>query len=174
MEKLYKFTGSLMLAILMIAAFMSACKRDKDTVSFHSDGKGYYYNDSATRMVFPGAFTPNGDGINDIYHFSVMNVFDFSLKIVDSTGATLYTWVDTAQRWDGRNLQGQIKQGYYKAKIGFKTFGGTIISKDLVFILFYAGPTASCLTKDAKECNFPDMIEPGHGFVYQTQETFCN
>lgn len=53
-------------------------------------------------IVFPNTFTPNNDGINDIFRASpVSKGSHFTLKIFDRAGVTLFYTNDLSQGWNG-------------------------------------------------------------------------
>jgi len=56
-------------------------------------------------MAFPNAFTPNGDGLNDVF-IAICNieVVDFSMSIVTGKGEIVYHGNGVVQGWDGRIL----------------------------------------------------------------------
>jgi gliding motility-associated-like protein len=54
-------------------------------------------------IFFPGAFTPNNDGNNDIYRAIVYTVLDkFYMAIYDRWGVKVFETSDPHQGWDGR------------------------------------------------------------------------
>jgi gliding motility-associated-like protein len=58
-------------------------------------------------ILFPNAFTPNGDGRND--YFKILNAFDltdYTLTIYNRWGQLVYSTTDFRQGWDGQ-LKGQ-------------------------------------------------------------------
>lgn len=58
-------------------------------------------------VVFPNAFTPNGDGRNDL--FKILNAFnlkDYSLMIFNRWGQMVYSTTDFTQGWNGE-IKGQ-------------------------------------------------------------------
>ncbi len=60
-------------------------------------------------IMIPTAFTPNGDGVNDI--FKLVNVKDEKLvdfRIFNRWGTVLYNSKDIYQGWDG-NFKGQAQ-----------------------------------------------------------------
>ncbi len=61
-----------------------------------------------TEVLVPGAFTPNGDGLNDTWGLSNPFVIEppFSLEIYDRWGSRIFFTDDPYQRWDG-TWQGQ-------------------------------------------------------------------
>ena len=55
-----------------------------------------------TIINIPNAFTPNGDGINDIFKLNVKSVKSFECIILDKTGKQIYKWTNPENGWDGK------------------------------------------------------------------------
>jgi len=69
--------------------------------------KSVYVNDQYTAH-FPNTFTPNGDGINDLWIFKGVGHASFVAEIYNRWGELVYSWTDESpvNGWDGTN-QGQ-------------------------------------------------------------------
>jgi gliding motility-associated-like protein len=62
----------------------------------------------------PGSFSPNGDGIDDLFVFQSKNIVNMEVVLFDKKGKIFYTWKGIDGRWDGKNPQGkQAKEGIY-------------------------------------------------------------
>ena len=69
---------------------------------------------SESKLVMPNAFTPNGDGHNDIYKAkSYQNLTEFHAYIFNRWGQKLYEWSDPAEGWDGTYQGHDVKAGVY-------------------------------------------------------------
>jgi gliding motility-associated-like protein len=53
------------------------------------------------RLVMPTAFTPNGDGLNDILELKGRYLQRFTFIVVDRNGQEVFRATDRAQTWDG-------------------------------------------------------------------------
>jgi gliding motility-associated-like protein len=53
------------------------------------------------RFVMPTAFTPNGDGLNDILELKGRYLQNFTFIVVDRNGQEVFRATDRAQTWDG-------------------------------------------------------------------------
>lgn len=79
-----------------------------DTVVAHLEPQQYVY-------WVPNSFTPNGDGINDVWQ-PFGNVIDrerFDLKIFDRWGEVVLESKDPSVSWDGSDASGKIREGVY-------------------------------------------------------------
>ncbi len=56
---------------------------------------------------FPNIFTPNGDGVNDIFTFKAERITEFECVIFNRWGQVVYSWTAPVGGWDGRTLAGK-------------------------------------------------------------------
>ena len=56
----------------------------------------------------PTAFTPNGDGSNDVFKFEQKNIGNIDLKIFNRWGKIVFSTTDVNEGWDGR-VNGQMQ-----------------------------------------------------------------
>lgn len=70
---------------------------------------------SESKLEFPNAFSPNGDGINDVYKAKegYKSIVEFKATIFNRWGQKLYSWTDPAGGWDGKYHGKDVKQGVY-------------------------------------------------------------
>jgi gliding motility-associated-like protein len=70
---------------------------------------------SESELEMPNAFSPNGDGINDVYKAKsgYKSIVEFHAYIFNRWGQKLYSWDDPAGGWDGKYHGKDVKQGVY-------------------------------------------------------------
>lgn len=70
---------------------------------------------SESKLEMPNAFSPNGDGINDIYRAKsgYQSLVEFKATIFNRWGTKLYEWTDPAGGWDGTYKGKDVAQGVY-------------------------------------------------------------
>ena len=70
---------------------------------------------SDSRLEFPNAFSPNGDGTNDTFKAKEgwRNIVEFKAIIVNRWGQKLYEWTDPAGEWDGKYKGHDVLDGVY-------------------------------------------------------------
>ncbi|MGV2451726.1 UNVERIFIED_CONTAM: T9SS type B sorting domain-containing protein, partial [Ralstonia mannitolilytica] len=65
-------------------------------------------------FFLPNAFTPNGDGINDVISFKGIAKFrNFSAIIVDRYGHQIFKATENNAVWDGKYLNNSVPTGSY-------------------------------------------------------------
>lgn len=84
------------------------------------------------RLLIPDAFTPNGDGINDVWVLSGLADFpDLEISVYDRWGSLIYYSSGYPTPWDGRYKGGKLPVGYYPYRIrtghGFEYRGAVAI-----------------------------------------------
>ncbi|RRB03866.1 PKD domain-containing protein [Larkinella rosea] len=73
------------------------------------------------RVVIPDAFTPNGDGNNDLLDVFTAYVTDFELRVFNRWGEVIFVSNDPEQKWDG-NYRGQAYPSMvYAYTVNFKS-----------------------------------------------------
>jgi gliding motility-associated-like protein len=67
-----------------------------------------------SQFFLPNAFTPNGDGINDIFGPVGNDLVEFEMTIFNRWGLEVYALVGVGKTWDGRLANGEMApQGVY-------------------------------------------------------------
>ena len=99
----YTFTKAGTHNIVVYATFING----NDTIAYTQE----YWDEigpmrvtiSESKLEMPNAFSPNGDGINDIYKAKdgYQSIIEFHAYIFNRWGQKLYEWDDPAGGWDG-------------------------------------------------------------------------
>lgn len=98
-----------------------------------------------SKLEFPNAFSPNGDGINDIYKAKdgYRSIVEFQATIFNRWGQKIYSWNDPAGGWDGKFNGKDVKQGVYYVLVKAKGADGRKfnIKKDVNLLRGYTETT---------------------------------
>lgn len=90
---------------------------------------------SESVLLMPNAFSPNGDGINDIYKAKdgYQSITDFHGYIFNRWGQKLFEWTHPAEGWDGTYKGKPVKDGVYFCLVKAKGADGKTynIKKDV-------------------------------------------
>lgn len=87
-----------------------------DTIAYTSeDLQPITISISESKLEMPNAFSPNGDGINDVYKAKAgyQSITEFHAYIFNRWGTKIYEWSDPAGGWDGTYKGHNVKDGVY-------------------------------------------------------------
>lgn len=81
---------------------------------------------SESSLQMPNAFSPNDDGINDVYRAKpgYKSIVSFKAVIFNRWGQKLYEWDDPAGGWDGKYKGRDVAQGTYFVNVTAKGADG--------------------------------------------------
>lgn len=70
---------------------------------------------SESSLKVPNAFSPNGDGVNDIFKVTYKSLVKFQADIFNRWGKRVYSWnlANIDKGWDGTTGGHQVKDGVY-------------------------------------------------------------
>ena len=94
-----------------------------------SYGETYTIGIGSSELKIPNAFTPNDDGINDVWKVAYRSLLSFSCTIFDRYGTQLYHFTDPSQGWDGKYKGKLVKPGVYFYVIEAKGADGRTYKK---------------------------------------------
>lgn len=96
-----------------------------DTIQYEMD-EPFSVTISESKLEVPNAFTPNGDGINDVFRVKegYKSIISFKAAVFNRWGKKLYEWNDPAEGWDGRSGGSDVPDGGYYLHIEAKGADG--------------------------------------------------
>lgn len=104
-----------------------------DTVAYTNaywtqEGQPIHIIISDSKLEFPNAFSPNGDGINDIYKAKegYRSIISFHADIYSRWGTRIYSWDNLSDGWDGKVNGKDAPQGVYFVRVKAKGADGKI------------------------------------------------
>lgn len=78
--------------------------------------------DSLARVYAPNAFTPDGDGINDVFEISGIGERDVELQIFNRWGDLLHTTSGLGVVWDGNYRGSLVQSGVYVYRLRYGSY----------------------------------------------------
>jgi gliding motility-associated-like protein len=75
-------------------------------------------------IYIPNAITPNGDGINDVFAASTINVVDFEIYIFNRWGQQMFHSTDKRFQWDATYQGEVVEDGVYVYKVHYTSING--------------------------------------------------
>lgn len=120
----YTFTTSGTYTVIMIAEYDG-----KPQCSDTAYSVIYVYNDSLS-LIAPNIFSPNGDGINDVwlpmYSAAGYQMMNYQLTIYDRWGTKIFESTDVNKGWNGYSPNGTASSdGVYFYVLNFSATDGT-------------------------------------------------
>lgn len=114
-ETEYTFTEAGSHRIVLYATFINGNDTIAYTKDYWQDAQPITIQISESKLEMPNAFSPNGDGINDIYRAknNYQSIVEFDAYIFNRWGQKIYEWHDPAGGWDGKFNGKDVKQGIY-------------------------------------------------------------
>lgn len=147
----YTFTKAGTHNIVVYATFING----NDTIAYTQE----YWDEvgpmsvtiSESKLEMPNAFSPNGDGINDIYKAKdgYQSIIEFHAYIFNRWGQKLYEWDDPVGGWDGKYNGKDVKQGVYFVLVKAKGADGRTfnIRRDVNLLRGYSEESGSTATE---------------------------
>lgn len=77
-------------------------------------------------LFIPSAFSPNNDGINDLFGIQISTHKFMQFDIYNRWGELIYTTQDPAFKWNGKYLDKECPTDYYMYKIKYASFGSIL------------------------------------------------
>jgi len=98
-----------------------------DTILYQLDDP-FSVTASESVLKVPNAFSPNGDGQNDIFKVKddYKSIIEFHGYIFNRWGKKLFEWDNIAQGWDGKAEGSEVSEGVYFCRIDAKGADGKI------------------------------------------------
>ena len=88
-------------------------------------------------LEVPNVFTPNGDGVNDVFTIKSKGVKDITLQIFNRWGQKMYEFSGVKAAWDGLTSQGiEVPDATYFYFIKASSFDGKIVEQQGTVNLF--------------------------------------
>lgn len=78
-------------------------------------------------FYMPNAFTPNGDGINDVFMPTAADIYNLRFEIYNTWGQLVFSTNNPLQGWDGTYKNTPCPQGVYMYKISFKGYSNKLL-----------------------------------------------
>jgi gliding motility-associated-like protein len=85
--------------------------------------------DVVPTLYVPSSFTPNGDGVNDVFRPVFSGFVKISMSIFNRWGQEIYSYDSLEGGWDGTFQGAHSPSGYYAYKLTAKDNRFKIIEK---------------------------------------------
>jgi len=129
------------------------------------------------------AFTPNGDGLNDLYKIigRTSDIATFLMTIYDTTGKLVFQTNNVTRAWDGTDTATGRQSTKYKfyVEVAYTTTGNKSASAGTFLFLLSANSSLGCINiikADSSSYEFGDQFNISTGFTpsFTSGESYCN
>lgn len=139
-EMEYTFTQSGTFYVQLYVTFVQGT----DTIRYpDGGGEPFVVSVSQSKLEFPNAFSPNGDGFNDVYKAKegYRSIVKFKATVFTRWGQKVYTWTNPAEGWDGKINGRTVRDGVYYVVVQAEGADGRKfnIRKDVNVLTGYSG-----------------------------------
>ncbi len=86
--------------------------------------------DTQTKLFVPSAFSPNGDGVNDVFKIPVEGIVDLKCMIFTLEGEKVYEWSGIEGSWDGKTGIEKMQKNIFIYNIKVKYTGAQNFSSE--------------------------------------------
>ena len=161
----YRLTSFFKIAtILIVIVSFSFCKRTKYKNYCKSEMKIEGINEDSVNVFIPLAFTPNGDGRNDLYRFECTGIAKYTVEIKRNFKTAYSVSNASYWSWDGSNSNGKIKDGEYDVEAELVTITGDLVTVTTTISIITENEIYPC------RCTVSDQIDPQLGFISQPSQ----
>lgn len=143
----YTFTKAGSHKIELYAIFTQGNDTVAYTQDYWAESEPMRVTISESKLDMPNAFSPNGDGINDIYKAKTgyQSLVEFHAYIFNRWGQKLFEWTNPDDGWDGKYKGKDVKDGVYYVLVKAKGADGRKynIKKDVNLLRGYTETSGS-------------------------------
>lgn len=109
----YTFTQSGTFLVQLYVTFT----QPGDTITWPEEGEAQplQVTISESKLEMPNAFSPNGDGYNDVYRAKTgyQSIVSFRATVFNRWGQKIFSWTNPAEGWDGKWNGRTVSDGVY-------------------------------------------------------------
>lgn len=109
----------------------------KDDWDFSDSSHPFVLATPDDQLIIPNVFTPNNDGVNDLYYVTSKNITEFDMLIVNRWGETVFKTDDITVPWDGTTNGKACHDGTYFYLIRAQTSAGELVKQGHITLTNY-------------------------------------
>jgi len=182
-------TNILFILLAAVAIMSSACEKNKIRQINNCCEESGLRLESGDRYVhINGAFTPNGDGVNDVMTvFTNASVAISSYRLsISGLGLSLFETTSLTNYWTGAinvgsedPVQGDalpvVRAGDYKFRLEVEFTDGSVVEGESTICVYQTCDIGGSDLSRPNNCSFPDQFNPAEGAnTFATSELECN
>jgi gliding motility-associated-like protein len=160
----------------MLTGLLSCGDKEGEPVLCNCSGTFYRFRAGGSTLIYPTAFTPNSDGVNDRFravHASMLPD-GYNLTVYNGAKEVIYTTNDIYSGWDGYMNGSPAPAGRYEATFNAQTISGGLIESCTCFYLLEYEGGVNCLRVAPGTYQFEDMFDVSSSEpTFNTGERLC-
>lgn len=171
-DLLNRRTWGMMLASVLVLSVSWGCERQQINRNACTVPATQVTVEDTCRISFPNIFTPNGDGINDVFGpITSCQLPGYSIGIFASGGRPVYFASNNPdETWDGV-YEGEFVVGEVVFEVNFVIGNTPVNTTGKVMVLPYKVSLDEAFKiQNCSDCRFPDQANANSEFVLGTQE----
>jgi hypothetical protein len=123
----------LLFLFISISFVLFSCNKEEGDIIDLSANPEYYHilnGDTLVKVYAPDTFTPDGDGMNEVFYPIVVGdiiLSSYELKIFSNLNEEIFISEDVNSGWDGRVGGVSYDNGTYPVTLKFILLNGTVL-----------------------------------------------
>ncbi len=165
--------------LILIFTVLTSCKKDVSKIEFCKGETTIIESGiitDSTSLFIPTAFTPNADGLNDLFCLLGKGIEGYQMTIYDNSrpiyqNDSTLTYDPYNGLWNGKKEGKYVNSGNYKYElIGSFINGSPFNIIGDISVIYPKEYSSETIYSGCESCIFGDMINPREGIEYLTNE----
>jgi|GEM_PF-2792278 len=165
----------------------TSCKQNKTPTCIDQKCRLMATHPAGSKYLLPTAFTPNGDGRNDVFRIlpaAALNASSYEIHILDGKGEVIYAMYKDTPPWNGVDSRTgkPCNPGCYDVVFGAvsktDTDSFSISADGFSYVSLLSGHADGCLDLmclSEHSLTFEDQVDPKTGYrIMPTAENICD
>jgi len=118
----YESSGTYIVTLIVTDPISGCSSTEQVTIEVRGD----------LSIIIPTIFTPNGDGINDVFNAVIEHSESYTMIIFNRWGSSIFETNNVEIGWDGKNNGSKVAEGTYYYIIEYSFYKQGILTSESV------------------------------------------